>query len=326
MDQTPPTPLVLVSGAHESARRHVARSLARSATVAEIGNGVDPVATAAELARGPGLGLSAVAAAVDARMFMEDLMSGELASSRWPGLYEDDPRTAAEVLLRHIDHADHLVLVGGEEAPTTGRSCLSLLSHLNPQARILSAISPRETRELLTGRFDPRRASARMSPAFPPAVPSRRNGPVESATWRRSRPLHPERLYEALDEMTATSLRSRGRLWLAGRADTMVSWEATGSSLNLEACGPWPTAAPAALPPSASRLRELTAALRGRSRAVPRGQHLVFTGPGLDRVRLFRVLDACLLTSGEERAWTRHGPGCDDPFLPLLPPPAAEGC
>jgi G3E family GTPase len=267
-----------------------------------------------------------VVAAVDARLFVEDLMSGELASSRWPHLYRDDPRTAAEVVLRHVDHADHLLLVGAEEAPCGAEPCRSLLSHLNPDARILSGLTPQQVRRLLAGRFDPQGAAARLSPAFPPAAPSRRGGSAESATWRRFRPLHPERFYEALDETTATSLRSRGRLWLAGHPDTMVSWEAVGPSLNLEPCGPWRSAPPAAALPLVSRLRELPAVFGGRPRTVPRHQHLTFTGPGLDRARLFGVLDSCLLTRDEERAWAQHGPPCGDPFLPLLAEPAGEDC
>lgn len=54
---------------------------------------------------------------------------------------------------------------------------------------------------------------------------------VTPFVWRRHRPFHPERLYEALEDLCCAAARSRGRFWLANRPDTLASWDAAGSLL-----------------------------------------------------------------------------------------------
>ncbi|MDT0329878.1 CobW C-terminal domain-containing protein [Nocardiopsis lambiniae] len=176
--------------------------------------------------------------------------------------------------------------------------------------------APRELAPLFSGRFDEVGAATRLSPVFPPVPPLTGEDMVETVVWRRFRPLHPERFYEALDEMTGASLRSRGRLWLASRPGTMLSWEAVGLSLSFEPSGPWPAALPA---PE----RSLAAGLRGpgdmfdwHPRTGDRCRHLAFTGLGVNVPRLLSLLDSCLLSEEESIAWERHGPLCEDPFAP----------
>ncbi|GII05769.1 hypothetical protein Pta02_77770 [Planobispora takensis] len=106
-----------------------------------------------------------------------------------------------------------------------------------------------------------------------------RTDEVTTVVWHRLRPLHPARLFEAVDELATVSVRSRGRFWLATRPDRMLAWdEITGD----------------------------------------RVQHLVLTGPDLDRERVHTLLDACLLTPEEALAGQSAWAGYDDPFAPIL--------
>ncbi|MCC5576569.1 GTP-binding protein [Microtetraspora sp. AC03309] len=65
-----------------------------------------------------------------------------------------------------------------------------------------------------------------------------------------------------------------------------------------------------------SPARRVAATLNWHPVSGDRVQHLVFTGPDLDREHIHELLDACLLTREEEQA----GPGAwadyDDPFAP----------
>ena len=345
---------VLVLGAREGARRHLAQALAKAVPGAELhrleaggghaprglpaespnppgpraahqvfdaSGGIDPHnAVETLIARRPGIHVRAVVTAVDAQLLVPDLLSGETASSAGLSGSDSDPRTLGDVVLRQIDFSDHVVVVRGGASAAQVRVCRSLATHLNPAARVLSGTVAEHPETLFRGRFDFVAALHRVLPAFPPPPPLDpvAGGAAQTAVWRRFRPLHPGGFFEVLDETTATSLRSRGRLWLAGRRDTMVVWEANGTSLSLEPGGPWA----AALPPQTRHLvtgfRPPSAAFDWRPGTGDRCQHLAFTGLGLDTVRLFRLLDSCLLDPAEEREWESDGPPRDDPFRSLF--------
>ncbi|WP_233358889.1 GTP-binding protein [Thermomonospora amylolytica] len=134
--------------------------------------------------------------------------------------------------------------------------------------------------------------------------------------WRRARPLHPARFFDAADALAAETVRSRGRFWLANRPDRMIAWDAVAGIVTVEDAGPWLASLPMAawdlLPPA----RRIAAALDWSPGHGDRVQHLVFTGPGLDRARIHALLDACLLAPGEPADG-------DDPFVPFLDLPDA---
>ncbi|WP_435108356.1 GTP-binding protein [Nocardiopsis synnemataformans] len=345
------TRTVIVSGIHDEARRRVVRILSEAAPgatasqfdparathrgegplrIVELPGGTDPAIVAEALMSsdrgGTGTTLAGVVTAVDAQQCVTDLASGEIAHSRGLSSDRNDPRTTAETLLRQVDYADHLALVGAGRADLRGRLCLSLLAHLNPSARLLAEPSPHELAPLFGRCFDGVDAAARLSPAFPPLPPHTEEDLAETVVWRRFRPLHPERFFEALDETASAGLRSRGRLWLAGMPDAMLSWEAVGLSLSFERSGPWLAALPAGTRRLAAELRRPTDTFDWHPRTGDRRQHIAFTGLGVDTPRLLPLLDSCLLTDDEVLAWERDGPLCENPFAPLLESDGGSDC
>jgi G3E family GTPase len=76
-----------------------------------------------------------------------------------------------------------------------------------------------------------------------PAPMLRREGDAWSLTYRSTRPFHPERLHDALDQVMERALRSHGEVWIASRPEAVVGWESTGPRLNLGRCGTWTTGA-----------------------------------------------------------------------------------
>lgn len=170
---------------------------------------------------------------------------------------------------------------------------------------------------LADGTFDPLAARARVDPvtAQPPTGLERAR--VRTVTWHRALPLHPGRLHAALDELVATTLRSRGRFWLASRPDTLLVWDAAGASLAVESAGPWAAALPGAAWELLGEHRKASAGLDWTPAAGDRCQCLSFTGLDLDADRLLRVLDGCLLTEEERADMSRFIPE-DDPFAAVL--------
>lgn len=166
--------------------------------------------------------------------------------------------------------------------------------------------------------FDVAAAAAAQHPASARLPHDADGAGVSTLVWRRRRPFHPERLFDALEDVVCAAARSRGRFWLADRPDVLLSWEAAGGALCVEAAGRWLASLPDAAWDRESGTRRAAAALDRDPERGDRRQHLVFTPPGLDRDGLTELLDSCLLTDAEHaggpRAW-RQLPAAFDELL-----------
>ncbi|MGV9497832.1 GTP-binding protein [Streptomyces sp. NPDC003642] len=157
--------------------------------------------------------------------------------------------------------------------------------------------------------FDVEAAAAAQHPACALLPAEADAHGVSTLVWSRRRPFHPERLYAALEDLTCAAARSRGRFWLADKPDTLFHWDAAGGALCVESAGPWLASLPDAAWEMVPPVRRAAAALDWHPEHGDRGQHLVFTSPGLDRDGLERLLESCLLTDAEyaagRDAWQR---------------------
>lgn len=261
--------------------------------------------------------LAAVLTAVHADRLVADLSSGEDMADRGLDVATEDDRTVAEVLAQQIEYPTALTVAEGERDPRAAQRCDAILAQLNPAAAIVP-LNEAALYALVGGGFDPAAAAARMDPALSQGPDRCEAGEVRTVTWRRSRPLHPGRLHAALDDVVATTLRSRGRFWLASRPDTMLVWDAAGSSLAVQPGGPWLAALPEAALEMVSEHRRAAAALDWHEGGGDRCQCLSFTGLGMDPDHLIGVLDACLLTEEEMADGALTFTGAEDPFAELL--------
>ncbi|WP_329336429.1 CobW family GTP-binding protein [Streptomyces sp. NBC_00663] len=177
-------------------------------------------------------------------------------------------------------------------------------------ARPLSPLA----RAALAG-FDVEAAAAAQHPACALLPAEADAHGVSTLVWHRERPFHPERLYEALEDITCAAARSRGRFWLADRPDTLLHWDAAGGALCVESVGPWLASLPDAAWDMVPPVRRAAAALDWHPEHGDCCQHLVFTSPALDRDGLERLLESCLLTDAEyaagRAAWKRLPPAFD---------------
>ncbi|UBU17866.1 CobW family GTP-binding protein [Nonomuraea gerenzanensis] len=259
------------------------------------------------------LRLTAVLTAVDAAAMPDDLTRGERLAEIGKPAAGGDQRYLADVLARQLEYPTGLVLHGGDEDDR--ELSRRVLAHLAPVTPLhtTGSLPPVTGAAVCTAEL-----AARVDPATAQLPCDARTDEIVTTVWRSRRPLHPARLFEAVDELVTESVRSRGRFWLATRPGQLLAWDAVAGLVSAEDAGPWLAALPEAAWDLVSPARRLTASLDWAGPYGDRVQHLVFTGPDLDPARFHALLDSCLLTAEEEAAGPDVWAGYDDPFAPLL--------
>ncbi|MFE9245519.1 GTP-binding protein [Nocardiopsis sp. NPDC006938] len=270
--------------------------------VVDSWEGLEPRSTAESIAARPELFLATVATVVDTGLFTSDLSSPDELGDRAMDIAQDDVRTVAEVLTRQVEYPHVLVL----PARAHHAHARALAHQLNPAAAVLT--SGADLTGFLDQRFDPEAAHRRLNPAWAQYMDHEESQGVSTVTWTRTRPLHPGRLSDALERIVATSLRGRGRFWLASQPDTLMVWDSHQDLLLVESGGPWLGALPEAAMELVSAHRRSRALLDWDPTVGDRRQHLSFTGVGMDTASLLSLLDSCLVTETEAGQEFRNDP------------------
>ncbi|MBQ0826134.1 CobW family GTP-binding protein [Streptomyces tagetis] len=295
--------------------RLAAAGLTRLAVV-ELWDSVEPKGMAEVVVHhgGDAVRLTNVITAVDPALVLPCLGNGDDLAEAGLAAAAGDQRTVGDTWARQLEYAPVLALVESDDADDEDRA---LLTQLHPTARQVDAGSAELARLAFAG-FDVEAAASAQHPACALLPQEADAAGVTTFVWRRHRPFHPERLYQALEDLCCAAARSRGRFWLADRPDTLLSWDAAGGALCVESAGPWLASLPDAAWEMVAPVRRAAAALDWHPEHGDRCQHLVFTSPGLDRDGLARVLESCLLTDAEyaagPEAW-RHLPAAFDSLL-----------
>ncbi|MEU3662238.1 GTP-binding protein [Streptomyces sp. NPDC032940] len=291
--------------------------------VVELWDSVEPKAMA-EVVTAGGFTVTGVITAVDPALVLPYLGNGDDLAEGGLAAAATDQRTVADTFARQLEYAPVLAVADSPEADDEDRE---LLSQLHPTARRVpighggpagarpsAPASSALARAAFAG-FDVEAAAAAQHPACALLPAEADAHGVATFVWRRRRPFHPERLYQALEDLTCAAARSRGRFWLADKADTLLHWDAAGGALCVESAGPWMASLPDAAWELVPPVRRAAAALDWHPEHGDRCQHLVFTSPGLDRDGLERLLESCLLTDAEyaagHAAWRRLPPAFD---------------
>ncbi|MCX4632463.1 GTP-binding protein [Streptomyces sp. NBC_01443] len=286
--------------------------------VVELWDSVEPKAMAEVVtAHGAGvLVLTAVITAVDPALVLPYLVNGDDLAEVGLAAAATDQRTVGDTWARQLEYAPVLALVDSEDADDEDRA---LLTQLHPTARQVPASSGELARLAFAG-FDVETAAAAQHPACALLPQEADEAGVTTFVWHRRRPFHPERLYEALEDLCCAAARSRGRFWLADRPDTLLAWDAAGGALSVENAGPWLASLPDAAWELVPPMRRAAASLDWHPQHGDCCQHLVFTSPGLDRHGLEQLLESCLLTDTEYAAGPEAWRRLPAAFGPLLDP------
>ncbi|WP_030214561.1 CobW family GTP-binding protein [Streptomyces bikiniensis] len=292
-------------------------SLTRLAVV-ELWDSVEPKAMAEAIAQhgADALDLTGVITAVDPALVLPYLVNGDDLAEVGLAAAASDQRTVGDTWARQLEYAPVLALVDSGEADDEDRA---LLAQLHPTARRVDAGSG-ELAALAFAGFDVEAAAAAQHPACALLPQEADEAGVTTLVWHRRRPFHPERLYEALEDLCCAAARSRGRFWLADRPDTLLAWDAAGGALCVENAGPWLASLPDAAWEMVPPMRRAAAALDWHPEHGDCCQHLVFTSPGLDRHGLEQLLESCLLTDAEYAAGPEAWKSLPAAFDPLLDP------
>ncbi|EFL18736.1 cobalamin synthesis CobW domain-containing protein [Streptomyces sp. C] len=295
--------------------RLAAGGLTRLAVV-ELWDSVEPRAMAEVVAAHAGevLELTNVITAVDPALVLPCLGNGDDLSEAGLAAAATDQRTVGDTWARQLEYAPVLAIADSEEADDEDRA---LLTQLHPTARQVPTGSSELTRLAFAG-FDVETAAAAQHPACALLPQDADEAGVATLVWQRRRPFHPERLYQALEDLTCAAARSRGRFWLADRPDTLLAWDAAGGALCVENAGPWLASLPDAAWDLVPAMRQAAAALDWDPEHGDCCQHLVFTSPGLDRDGIEQLLESCLLTEAEYAAGREAWQQLPAAFGPLL--------
>jgi G3E family GTPase len=296
--------------------------------VVELWDSVEPKAMA-EVVAAAGLTVTAVITAVDPALVLPYLGNGDDLADRGLAAAATDQRTVADTFARQLEYAPVLAVLDSPEADEEDHE---LLAQLHPTARrvpigagepadeaggrgpVRHSVHSPLARAALAG-FDVEFAAAAQHPACALLPAEADAHGVATLVWHRRRPFHPERLYEALEDITCAAARSRGRFWLADKPDVLLHWDAAGGALCVESAGPWLASLPDAAWDMVPPVRRAAAATDWHPEHGDCCQHLVFTSPGLDRDGLERLLESCLLTDAEyaagRAAWKQLPPAFD---------------
>ncbi len=275
------------------------------AAIVSVPGAGDTQALAEEIAREAGdeLRVISVLTVLDPFGFVADVSGEDLIQDRDIPTAAEDGRAIAEVLVRQVEYANAVILSEPDE------TVQSLARAMNPQALVRTT----ETAGELFGvrLHDPDAAETWVEPGSISA-PLQSDGRVQTLVWQSERPFHPERLYDALEDLVTGSVRGKGTVWLASKPQARLGWDSFGTNISLGVLGPWLADLPADRWSEVGQTHQARSALEWHPEHGDRASYLSITGIDLDVRELARLLDGCVLRAGELDT------KLTDPFAPYL--------
>ncbi|MFJ7150578.1 GTP-binding protein [Streptomyces sp. NPDC100445] len=262
-----------------------------------------------------------VVVGIDTESFMADIGCVHRTERLWSGGDQGESVTPAEAAARQVEAADALIVprpAGSAHQPGGAE----LLRQLNGRALLMSPVgTDGAARELPVSLVHalPKGADeewrSRLEPVVPPR-PCRDGGrEVRSLYWHARRPLHPERLTDALAVVMSGVVRGRGHLWLCSRPDAVVTWRSAGAYLELREADRWLEEDDPRGWQTASPQRRTLASWYWHDYYGERRNEITLTGVALDQQAVRSALDRALLTDVELSRGRRGWTSVPDPLL-----------
>jgi G3E family GTPase len=263
--------------------------------------------------------LDTMVTVVDAFNFSKDYQESQELKARGLEIAEEDERTITDLLIDQIEFADVLILNKVDLVTLSDLDVLTAtLKRLNPDAEIIySKFGKVQPKKILnTKRFDFEKAS--KAAGWMKTLRGEENSEIDeygigSFVYRARRPFHPERLWNLFHESWTGVLRSKGFFWLATRPEYVGVWSQAGGVSSVEGGGRWYAAIPRedwdTDAEELTRIESLWDQEFG-----DRQQELVVIGQNVDREKLERLIDACLLTETELKNGNEFWMNAHDPF------------
>jgi len=269
--------------------------------------------------------LDTMVTVVDALNFFKDFGSAETILDRKMTDDQEDDRSIVNLLTDQVEFANVIILNKSDLVTEEQLGLLEKTLHkLNPTAKIIrtthSEINPKEI--LNTGLFDYEIAeqSAGWQKELELAQKGIAHSPeteeygIGSFVYQQAKPFHPQRFLEFVSQhFPTTIIRSKGIFWMASRPDQAILWSQAGGSLKAEIYGRWWASVSMkerAMNPAYLDNQELIQA-KWDKKWGDRMNELVFIGQDMDKEKITKDLDDCLISDLETAGW-ESGNGFQD--------------
>ncbi len=286
-----------------------------------------PVAETFTFADEDGTSLSDVAdldtmvTVVDAVNFLKDYDEAMYLADKGESLGEEDERSVADLLVDQIEFADVILisktdLVSSEEVSRLN----AIIKTLNTDAKVIPISNGEvDVNEVLnTGKFDFEKAQ--QSPGWLKEmrgehIPETEEYGISSFSYEARRPFHPAKFHSFLHNTNQFGklIRSKGYFWLASRPQYAGQWSQAGGIARHGFAGLFWKAVPEKDWPT----EEVYLDSIKKSWVEPFGdmrQELVFIGQNLDKNKIIKALNDCLLKEEEVLKGRDYWIELEDPF------------
>ncbi len=181
------------------------------------------------------LRIAASIVALDGANACDDLLGEDLLADRNLSTQPDDRRGVGEVACAMVEYADVVVLLGN--TPAAARDLVDALRR--PSCLTVVTAADIRSADLMRGIHNHQVSEVWAATVRRHPLPK---GGASSAwildLWSE-RPLHPERLREAIPGLGAGRRRSRGCFWLPTRATQVCAWDGAGGQLSIGPAARW---------------------------------------------------------------------------------------
>lgn len=235
----------------------------------EFGNSLNSVAR-----------LDTMVTIVDALNFYNVLESKESLEDLKMKAGDTDERTLVDLIVDQIEFADVIILNKSDEVDAKRLEQIRyIVSCLNPDAKVIAASYCEIDLKTIIGTnmFDFEKASNSagwIKELMGEHVPESEEYGIGSFVYRAEMPFHPKRFWDLIQREWDGVIRSKGFFWLASRPELAGLWSQAGSMCKTELAGKWN-------PDFKSQ------------------QELVLIGVNLQKEKLKKMLDQCLITLDE---------------------------
>ena len=265
--------------------------------------------------------LDTMVTVVDAVNFLNDYDEAKYLQDVGESLGEEDERSVADLLVDQVEFADIILISKTDLVKKSDISKLTtILKTLNTDASIIPISNGNiELDKILnTGLFDFERAQ--QAPGWLKELrgehlPETEEYGISSFVYEARKPFYPKKFHDFLHskEIAGKLIRSKGFFWLATRPMYVGTWSQAGGIAHHGVAGLFWKAIPKDYWPedqeSLDFIKEKWVEPFGDMR-----QELVFIGQGLDKNKITKLLDECLLSDSDMLLGKKHWSTYDDPF------------
>ena len=265
--------------------------------------------------------LDTMVTVVDAVNFLKDYDQAKYLQEVGESLGEDDERSVADLLVDQVEFAD-VILISKidlvEEAEID--KLTTILKTLNTSAKIIPISNGMINIDkiLNTGLFDfeqAQQAPGWLKELNGEHIPETEEYGISSFVYEARKPFYSQKFYDFLHskDLSGKLIRSKGFFWLATRPMFAGSWSQAGGIAHHGFAGMFWKAIPKDRWPNDKETLDFI----NEKWIEPFGdmrQELVFIGQGLDKNKIIKLLDGCLLSDEDLLLGRKHWEAFPDPF------------